>query len=133
VRARLLDHPGMARLLAALLLVVGVAAMHHLVASGCLSGPTTHDGVHAVHAGAEGAESADSPVEHVTSSGATDVHPAGAAVCLAVLVLLWSAAPVLRWWRDRRDSHRLRGQSGATVALPMGRPPDLVQLSVSRT
>lgn len=131
--------PRAARLLAALVLVVGVAAMHHLVASGCLSMQQAHSADHAVAHAVDvspGVVPAPSVSDASSREAATDAVPvdhSGAAVCLAVLVLLWSAAPVLRWWRGRRDSHRLPGQAAAVVALLRGRPPDLAQLSVSRT
>lgn len=130
--------PRVVRLLATLVLVVGVAAMHHLVASGCTSMQPAHSPDHAVAHTIE-----VSPVVVVASSGsdassrdaatgAVSVEHSGDAVCLAVIVLLWSVAPLLRWWRGRGED-QLHSHARGTAILLVDRPPDLIQLSVSRT
>lgn len=126
-------------LIGSVLLLIGMAAMHHLVVSGCGSvvvdqaavgtsvhvieqpGPDAGDHSHGKHDADE------------TSGTGTPVDHSGAALCLAVVVSVWLLTPLLRFRRVRRDVvTELRPPSDVSWDDPP-RPPDLSLLSVSRT
>lgn len=126
------------RVIAAVLLVVGIAAMHHLVVTGCAASPAGHEGIHASHdesvTGLDPAPPAFADAQEVAvPSGASEPSEGhGAAACLAVLLTLWVMAPLVRYLRRRRVTH-MSGLHRCDAAPAQVRPPDLHSLSVSRT
>ncbi len=122
------QRPGLGHLIASALMVLGIALMHHVVVTGCSALGASPDHSHAA------AEVAD-----MTASPATDAGSAGssgapsAALCLAVLLGAWLAAPIVRAWRARRsDTIHERTEASRVVGV-LAHPPDLAELSVRRT
>lgn len=132
----------MGRLIGSVLLLLGMAAMHHLAVSGCGSvmvdhaspGVAAHAAVHLIEhpdSGVAG-ETQDPRDDGETSGTGTPVDHSGAALCLAVIVSAWLLTPLLRFRRvPSALSSPLR--KPPTMVAVLSRPPDLSLLSVSRT
>lgn len=138
VRSRTSLPCSVSHLIGSMLLLLGIAAMHHLVVSGCVTA-VVHQA--AVHAGGHGWDAGpiaakDEPRQESAPGGPSGtgapVDHSGAALCLAVLVSAWLLTPLLRYRRALRGAESVLRAPPPVVAAPP-RPPDLVVLSVSRT
>lgn len=128
-------------------LVIGLVAMHHLVATGCATVMGSHE-----HGGASSVLAEDPSSSERVSSGllALDTHPAAASdheaapagtaplggamsVCLAALVLLLVLRRPATWLavfiRERKRTPSMAMRQRSLVE----QPPDLDLLSISRT
>lgn len=134
------------RALIVAVLIVGLVAMHHLVATGCAALVASHG--HASSASvavdsslvddhvSEGLSSTES--EPMTAVG-HQTHPAAASLggalslCLAVLVMIMVFRRPAAWMVQRFREHR-RALPRTTRLHPIvEQPPDLEFLSISRT
>lgn len=114
------------RLLAVLVLVVGIIGMHHVVATGCAMVTGSHSSTHG-----QELVSSNFIAETVTDvASAAPVDIAGA-VCVAIIVFWILAAPLRRRLFAVRDS--VGEAAPAESFAPLARPPDLHLLSISRT
>lgn len=123
------ESPSMrVRIMAALLLTMGLIGMHHLIAIGCASfGSASHDVHVAVSEG-----STQSTTEAADVAPVAESRSDAGATCLAI-VLTFVFAAVVRGWLMQR--HRMSGGTRASEPLRSHErgPPDLHILSVSRT
>lgn len=142
MRARTSQPRSIGHLIGSVLLLVGMASMHHLVVSGCGAAVVDHASLaHASHATADVVEHPHLEVsdtshgthgEGETSGTGSPVDHSGAALCLAVIVGAWLLTPLLRFRRVARVTPSALHESTAVGAL-QPRPPDLHLLSVCRT
>lgn len=114
------------RLLAVLVLVVGIIGMHHVVATGCAMVTGSHSLTH----GQELDSSSFTAETETDVASAAPVDLAGT-VCVAIIVLWILAAPLRRRLYAARDS--VGEAAPAESFAPLARPPDLHLLSISRT
>lgn len=125
----------MGRIIASLMIVIGIATMHHLVVSGCSAladGPSTPHGVAEAandDAGAYGESGGGSHHDSSSPSGDVDLGD----VCAGLITALWLLIPLVRsWWIRRHDIAggfpRLTDTRESAF-----RPPDRDLLSISRT
>lgn len=142
MRPRTSQPRSISHLIGSVLLLLGMAAMHHLVTTGCVAVMVDHaslgSDVHATdHVVDEPASGVPGEVHDVLganemSDTGAPVDHAGAALCLAVIVGAWLLTPLLRYRRVPRAMPSLLREPATMVAVPP-RPPDLSLLSVRRT
>lgn len=128
------------RVIACALLVLGIAAMHHVVVTGCAAFVSAQGHAHSVHVPDPSADApADAIVDpvagqHVDGLGdAPQGEMPAAAICLAILLGGWLLTPLIRAWRMRRGVEPFGRTHDRPVVDVPARPPDLVSLSISRT
>lgn len=131
------QRPGLGRLLASAMVVLGIALMHHIVITGCSTLSPSVDHAHAPVAMEDVSTPAATPTTASTTpvEGIEALEPPGgsaAAVCLAILLGAWLAAPIVRAWRARRGSTVAELTQTSPVGGVLPRPPDLAELSVRR-
>lgn len=114
------------RLLAVLVLVVGIIGMHHVVATGCAFVTGSHSSTHG-----QELVSSNSLAEAVTDVASAEPVDVAGTVCVAIIVLWILAAPLRRRLFAVRDS--VGEAAPAESFAPLARPPDLHLLSISRT
>lgn len=142
MRPRTSQPRSIGHLIGSVLLLLGMAAMHHLVVSGCGAAVVEHVPVaagvpatgHVIeHSGPEASEPSRGTHEADKPSGTgSPVDHSGAALCLAVVVSAWLLTPLLRFRRVARVTPSFLQAPTAVAAVPP-RPPDLNLLSVCRT
>lgn len=128
VRTPRVFEPGLGRLVGSVLLVLGIALMHHVVVTTCSSAIGGQAHGHAVQM-----DSTTAPALDGISQGALPEPAPAAALCLAVMLVGWFLAPVVREWRRRRDADASEPTRRARVSGAPPHPPDLAVLSVCRT
>lgn len=125
-------------LLGALLLIGALVGMHHLVAAGCAA--TTMDyasaTAHAVEHGdshrGSTAKSAEPAVDVIASVPLTPSDTGTMAACVAILIALWCAPPLVRLTYNGGERHRVE-EPLPSRPEKAAHPPDLATLSISRT
>jgi hypothetical protein len=125
-------------LLGALLLIGALVGMHHLVAAGCAATTMDHASAtaHAVEHGdshrGSTAESAEPAVDVIASVPLTPSDTGTMAACVAILIALWCAPPLVRLAYNGGERHRVE-EPLPSRPEKAAHPPDLATLSISRT
>lgn len=142
MRPRTSQPRSIGHLIGSVLLLLGMAAMHHLVVSGCGAAVVDHAPLSAAehatghvmeHTGPEAPVPSHGTHEAGETSGTgSPVDHSGAVLCLAVVVSAWLLTPLLRFRRVARVTPSFLQEPTPVAAVPP-RPPDLNLLSVCRT
>lgn len=121
----------LARLVAAVFLIAGIAAMHHLVLSGCSAAMAQPAAAHELSNDPhlEQGQPA-SETDHGSSTPSDDAERQMA--CLGLLIGLWLMTPMARSWRLRRSADEHGTGSSTAASVTPSRPPDRILLSVNR-
>lgn len=134
------------RALIVAVLIVGLIAMHHLVATGCAALVGDHDHASTASVAVDSSLVDDHVSEELTSTESEPTTAAGhhnhaasaslggaASLCLAVLVILLVLRRPAAWMVQRFREHRTALPRTIRLHPVVEQPPDLEFLSISRT